>query len=136
MSEEGAPTPVAWTRLCAPLSLMSPSTAETIDRIVAASPLQAKYGTQLDRESAYEVLTERMSRAAEAEREAERQKEEEKADAAARRREETESRRSAPRRRTPSRPAPSALEQVLTSRTTQTVLRGVLEGIFSTRRRR
>ncbi|MDQ1514108.1 MAG: double-strand break repair helicase HerA and related ATPase, partial [Microbacteriaceae bacterium] len=27
MSEEGAPTPVAWTRLCAPLSLMSPSSA-------------------------------------------------------------------------------------------------------------
>ena len=139
MSEEGAPTPVAWTRLRAPLSLMSPSSGPAIDGIIAASPLQAKYGTPLDRQSAYEILTERMNRAAEAERETERQAAEAKqakADAAVRRREETESRAPAPRRRAAPRPAPSALEQVLTSRTTQTVLRGVLEGIFSTRRRR
>lgn len=43
MSERGAPTPVAWTRLRAPESLMDPAPAATAEAIVAASPLAAKY---------------------------------------------------------------------------------------------
>jgi len=57
LSEDGVPTPVAWTRLRAPQSLMAPAPPEEQQRIVAASPLQAEYGTPIDRDSAYERLT-------------------------------------------------------------------------------
>ena len=61
MNERGAPTPVAWTRLRAPESLMDPSTPETFAAVLAASPLQAKYGTAVDRESADETLTKKTA---------------------------------------------------------------------------
>ncbi|PWJ56114.1 hypothetical protein SAMN06264364_10189 [Quadrisphaera granulorum] len=57
LSENGVPTPVAWTRLRAPQSLMGPAPEAEQQRIVAASPLQAEYGTPIDRDSAYERLT-------------------------------------------------------------------------------
>ena len=61
LSERGAPTPVAWTRLRAPLSLMGPSDPGLIAGEVAASPLQAEYGTAVDRDSAYERLSARLA---------------------------------------------------------------------------
>ncbi|MFB9963488.1 helicase HerA-like domain-containing protein [Sinosporangium siamense] len=61
LSERGTPTPVAWTRLAAPESLMGPSSPDTVRRIVAASPLNTKYGEAVDRESAYEMLTTRLA---------------------------------------------------------------------------
>jgi hypothetical protein len=61
LSERGAPTPVAWTRLRAPQSLMAPAPAEAVSATVAASPLQAEYGQQLDRESAYERLQAKLA---------------------------------------------------------------------------
>ncbi|MBC3761599.1 helicase HerA-like domain-containing protein [Quadrisphaera oryzae] len=57
LSENGVPTPVAWTRLRAPQSLMAPAPEAEQQRIVAASSLQAEYGTPIDRDSAYERLT-------------------------------------------------------------------------------
>lgn len=60
MSERGAPTPVAWTRMRAPQSLMAPSDPSLVASTVAASPLQAEYGTAVDRESAYERLNARL----------------------------------------------------------------------------
>ncbi|WP_409484513.1 helicase HerA-like domain-containing protein [Arsenicicoccus dermatophilus] len=57
LSETGAPTPVAWTRMRAPQSLMGPSDPATLDQLVAASPLAGKYVQAQDRESAYEKLT-------------------------------------------------------------------------------
>ncbi|WP_298943996.1 helicase HerA-like domain-containing protein [uncultured Microbacterium sp.] len=71
MSEKGAPTPVAWTRLRAPEGLMSPTPDPDIERAVHASPLLAKYGTPIDRESAREILTAKMNAAAEVEAAAE-----------------------------------------------------------------
>jgi DNA helicase HerA-like ATPase len=61
LSETGAPTPVAWTRLRAPQSLMAPAPPDALDRAVAASPLNAEYGRQLDRESAYERLQAKLA---------------------------------------------------------------------------
>ncbi len=61
LSERGAPTPVAWTRLRAPLSLMGPSDPATMAAEVAASPLQKEYGTEVDRDSAYERLAARLA---------------------------------------------------------------------------
>jgi len=56
LSDKGAPTPVAWTRLRAPRGLMDPAPDAVIDAAIAASPQNATYGEVLDRESAYEKL--------------------------------------------------------------------------------
>ncbi len=56
LSETGAPTPVAWTRMRPPASLMAQLDPEQQKSLVAASPLLAEYGTALDRDSAYERL--------------------------------------------------------------------------------
>lgn len=63
LSENGAPTPVAWTRILAPTSLMAPTPETEMDRMVAASPLTEKYGQVIDRESAYELLNKRVEEA-------------------------------------------------------------------------
>ena len=60
MNERGAPTPVAWTRLRAPESLMAPSEAAAMQATVAASPRNAKYATVVDRESARELLAKKL----------------------------------------------------------------------------
>lgn len=43
MDPDGAPTPVAWTRLRAPQGSMDPAPPEVVQQIVAASPLAADY---------------------------------------------------------------------------------------------
>ena len=60
MNERGAPTPVAWTRLRAPESLMAPADPAAMDAAVASSPLHAKYARSVDRESAHEKLAARL----------------------------------------------------------------------------
>ncbi|MGW6748610.1 helicase HerA-like domain-containing protein [Streptomyces sp. NPDC055006] len=57
LSEKGAPTPVAATRLRAPESLMGPIDAAALDRAVKESVLYPRYANAVDRESAYEKLT-------------------------------------------------------------------------------
>ncbi|MEV8031335.1 helicase HerA-like domain-containing protein [Streptomyces sp. NPDC086182] len=57
LSEKGAPTPVAVTRLRAPRSLMGPLEAGALDQAVNDSPLYGRYAQAVDRESAYEKLT-------------------------------------------------------------------------------
>ncbi|MGQ4349982.1 helicase HerA-like domain-containing protein [Streptomyces sp. SAS_275] len=57
LSEKGAPTPVAATRLRAPRSLMGPVAPDALDRAVQTSPLHGRYAQAVDRESAYEKLT-------------------------------------------------------------------------------
>src|SRR5690349_3438417 len=75
MNEKGAPTPVAWTRLRAPQSLMAPASAEQQTAAVQASPNNAKYSQAIDRESAYEILAAKVQAGA-AQAEAEKQAEE------------------------------------------------------------
>jgi uncharacterized protein len=66
LSEKGAPTPVAWTRMRAPRSLMDTIGPEAIAAAAKASPLQAEYGQTIDRESAYERLNAKLQPPAEA----------------------------------------------------------------------
>jgi hypothetical protein len=66
MDPDGAPTPVAWTRMRAPESLMAPTPDEVLRPGIAASALMAKYGLLLDRDSAYEKLTRELQAGAEA----------------------------------------------------------------------
>ncbi|MFQ4148686.1 helicase HerA-like domain-containing protein [Arthrobacter sp. LAPM80] len=56
MNENGAPTPVALTRMRAPGSLMGPSTEDAIKAVIAGSALLPTYGTAVDPVSAYEKL--------------------------------------------------------------------------------
>lgn len=162
MNEKGAPSPVAWTRLRAPQALMSPTPDAAIDAAVAASPLQAKYGAAIDRESAHELLTAKMNAAAAAAQAAvdaearakadaelaeqqaavdrQRAKEEKAAQAEYDRiMKQTSGSRTTSRSTGTSRSRAkdaSVLEQVLGSKATRDVLTSVVEGIFGTRRRR
>ncbi|KRC52067.1 ATPase [Leifsonia sp. Root227] len=157
MGEKGAPTPVAWTRLRAPQGSMSPAPEAQIDATIAASPLLAKYGTAIDRDSAREMLTRKLDAAAAAAAEQERvieqakaavdaQKAADKAAAAqakAQKAADAEYERllkstgpTTRGRRTTSKPQPNILEQVLGSKATASILTGVVEGIFGTRKRR
>jgi DNA helicase HerA-like ATPase len=153
MSEKGAPTPVAWTRLRAPQGLMSPTPDAAIDAAVAASPLMPKYGTAIDRESAREILTARMNAAneaaaaedaalAKAKSDAEFAKQQaaiDKAKAAADRKAQAEYdrllKKTSGTTRTPRASQKSPLEQILGSKSTQTILGGVIRGMFGTGRR-
>ncbi|GAA5004227.1 hypothetical protein GCM10025734_42340 [Kitasatospora paranensis] len=64
LSETGAPTPVAATRLRAPQSLMGPLDAAALRAAVDGSALAPRYQDAIDRESAYEKLTARPPAAA------------------------------------------------------------------------
>ena len=65
LSERGSPTPVVWTRLAPPRSLMAAIGPEAVASAAMADPLWAKYGTEIDRESAREKLAARLAAAAE-----------------------------------------------------------------------
>src|SRR4029078_2513198 len=60
LSPRGIPTPLAATRLLPPDSLMAPIDQTTFQGLVAASPLNTKYGMPIDRDSAYERITARL----------------------------------------------------------------------------
>lgn len=61
LSEKGVPTPVAWTRMRAPRSLMDTIGSEAIAAAASGSALQAEYGQTIDRESAYERLAAKLA---------------------------------------------------------------------------
>ncbi|GAA1778391.1 helicase HerA-like domain-containing protein [Agromyces lapidis] len=153
MNEKGAPSPVAWTRLRAPQASMSPSADAAIDAAVAASPLMAKYGTAIDRESAHELLTKRMADAAAAADAAEAAEAKAKADAEyakmqakiqadaakADKKAQAEYDRLLKKTSGSSRSRSSqrsTLDQVLGSKTTQKVITQVLTGLFGMAKRR
>ena len=48
LSEKGAPTPVAWTRMRVPRSLMGAIGTDAITAAAKSSPLQAKYGQTIE----------------------------------------------------------------------------------------
>ncbi|WP_295836666.1 helicase HerA-like domain-containing protein [uncultured Microbacterium sp.] len=153
MSERGAPTPVAWTRIFAPRASMSPIPADAMAAAVSASPLFATYGTPIDRESAREVLGARMQAATEAKNAAERAKKDaadaaeyakqkaaiDKANAEAQKKAQREYERilkstAAPRGRSSTPPA--GLDGLLGRGATKSIVNGVIRGLFGNGRRR
>ncbi|MFD4433266.1 helicase HerA-like domain-containing protein [Nocardia sp. NPDC058497] len=64
LSEKGAPTPVAWTKIAPPRSLMDTIGDDRIKSKALSSALQGKYGQSIDRESAYEMLLASVAAAA------------------------------------------------------------------------
>ena len=129
LSEKGAPTPVAWTRMRAPESLMDPSPDALVDQTVAASSLASKYATATDRESAAEMLAAKEAAAAQAAPPADAPK---------------PASESTPRPGREPKPEPGIVEQVVKSsafrsalRSAGTVLgREITRSVFGTSRRR
>ena len=81
LNEKGIPTPLAATMMRAPMSRMDVLTDVEIAEINAKSKLVKKYAEAIDRESAYEMLTQKIEAAnqqAEVEAEAETKQEERK----------------------------------------------------------
>lgn len=128
MSETGAPTPVAWTRLRAPQGLMAPTPTAQIDAAVAASPLMAKYGTAVDPESAKEILEAKQAAAQQEGEAATAADEQAKAQA--------EADKQAAQQAKQGGGAADTLNQVLNSKTTQTAVNSVIRGIFGNGKRR
>ena len=63
LSERGAPTPVVWTKLRPPTSLMAAIPTEAVDVAAKASTLWARYAEEVDRESARERLDAKVAAA-------------------------------------------------------------------------
>lgn len=81
LNEKGIPTPLAATLLRAPMSRMDILTDAEINSINANSKLVKKYGQEVDRDSAYEMLTKKISSAEQQAAESVRQQEEAKTSA-------------------------------------------------------
>ena len=128
MNERGAPTPVAWTRLRAPESLMGPADAAAMDAAVKASPGWATYSEVVDRESASETLAARMTAGAEKAAQEDAAKEAAKSGPTA----------PAPKPKA-AKPQESAFEKVVKSKTFQyavsTAAREAVRGMFKVGRR-
>lgn len=128
LNEKGIPTPLVHTMLRAPESRMDVLTPGEIDAIVDNSPLVKKYNQQIDRDSAHEILAEKIEAAHEADRQEELKAQRESA------RKTTSSRRG--------RQEKSTLEKVMSNTTTRQIgrtlarelARGLL-GILGGRRR-
>ncbi len=94
LNEKGIPTPLARTMLRAPMSRMDVLTDQELKDLLKTSKLIPKYNEVIDRESAYEMLTEKIETANKEEAREKAQKEKEAA------RKSTSSRRSSSGRRT------------------------------------
>ncbi len=78
LNEKGIPTPLARTMLRAPMSRMDVLTEKEIKQVIDNSKLVPKYNETLDRESAYEMLNEKIEEINKEKTEEARRKEEEK----------------------------------------------------------
>jgi DNA helicase HerA-like ATPase len=73
LNEKGVPTPLVATMMRAPMSRMDILTSDEIEAINSKSKLVKKYSEEIDRESAYEILTKKIEDAAQAAAEQEEQ---------------------------------------------------------------
>jgi len=79
LNEKGIPTPLVRTLLRAPISRMDTLSGLELKGLIASSTLAEKYNKEVDRESAYEILTTKMERAAKEEKQKELREQQEKA---------------------------------------------------------
>ena len=109
LNEKGIPTPLARTMLRAPMSRMDILTSSELSTLIGNSKIAKKYNEEIDRESAYEILNEKIDKATKIEEE--EKKREEKAKS---------SRRSTSTRRS------TRMNPVLKVVTSATFIRGIL----------
>ncbi|WP_456441660.1 helicase HerA-like domain-containing protein [Psychroserpens sp.] len=116
LNEKGIPTPLARTMLRAPMSRMDILSSGELTDLISNSKLAKKYNEELDRESAYEILNEKIEKANKIEAEAKKKKEVAK----------TTRRRSTSRRSTRMNP----IVKVLTSATFIRSVFGILKKVM------
>ena len=127
LNEKGIPSPLVHTLLRAPQSRMDVLSKREINDILEESKLIDKYNEVIDRESAYEILGEKIAEAQKAEHQEELKKQKEKAA------------RSSSRSR---RQEKGMIEKAMSSSVGKTVVREITRGLLgalgikSTRRRR
>ncbi|UJH66629.1 helicase HerA-like domain-containing protein [Allomuricauda sp. SCSIO 65647] len=107
LDEKGRPTPLAATMLRAPMSRMDVLTNAELKEAIGKSKLIKKYNDTIDRESAYEILNEKIEKAQE---EAEKEK----------------ARKTTARRTTSTRRRSTRMNPVVKVLTSATFIRGVL----------
>jgi DNA helicase HerA-like ATPase len=122
LNEDGVPTPLAWTMLRAPRSRMDVLNDAEIGEKVRKSRLVKKYEEDIDRESAYEILLDKIEEAQEAEKQEELKRQQEELERR------SEERRT--RRRSSGRQEKSRLEEIANSTTGRMVIREVTRGIL------
>jgi DNA helicase HerA-like ATPase len=146
MDPDGAPTPVAWTRMIAPRSLMAPTPEDVLRPGVAMSALMTKYGQAIDRDSAQEMLARKLEQGAAAaqqeQEQAERVKQQDEADKQAAK-EQAAAERQQPRASQPrasSRQPKGTFEQIVSSPLVKSFAgqagREIIRGLFGSARRR
>lgn len=106
LNEKGIPTPLAHTMMIAPRTRMDIITKEELDANVKASNLAKKYNEEIDRDSAFEILSEKLKQ-----KTAEENQEETKP-------------------ATTKKAEKSDFEKILESKTTQVILKEVTRGIL------
>jgi len=130
LNEKGIPTPLAATMMRAPRSRMDVLEPGEINAIIGSSRLVKKYGQDIDRESAYELLNAKIEEFEEEEKQEEFRKEQEKArkelEKARQRREKS---RTSTRRRKP-KEEESVLEEIMDSQVGKTVARELTRGLL------
>ncbi|WP_299111616.1 helicase HerA-like domain-containing protein [uncultured Winogradskyella sp.] len=119
LDEKGKPTPLAATMMRAPMSRMDVLTESELSSLLAQSQLAKKYNKEIDRESAYEMLNEKIKQA-----EAEEVKQKAKEEKEALKRAESKRKTSTSRRKS------TRMNPIVKVLTSATVIRGVL-GILS-----
>lgn len=110
LSEKGIPTPLARTMLRAPMSRMDILSPSELTTLIGNSKIARKYNEEIDRESAYEILNEKIERANKIEAEEKEREEKEKKS----------------RKRTSSSRRSTRMNPVLKVVTSATFIRGVL----------
>ena len=110
LNEKGIPTPLARTMLRAPMSRMDILTPGELTTLIGNSRIAKKYNEEIDRESAYEILQDKIERANEIEAKEKEREEKEK----------TSRSRSTTRRRS------TRMNPLLKVVTSATFIRGVL----------
>ena len=132
LGHKGVPSMVQQTLIRPPYSRIGPASAEERNKVRAASPVATNYDKSVDRQSAYEILTERTGRKMKEDQAAREAEEREKADIKAEREAEREARRSSGGRRRQSTGealAKSAARSIGTSLGRQ-IVRGILGAIL------
>jgi len=76
LNEKGIPTPLACTMMRAPMSRMDILTDNELKQLIGNSRIYHKYNDVIDRESAYEILSEKIEKIVEREEEESRKQEE------------------------------------------------------------
>ncbi|MBK6729456.1 MAG: DUF853 family protein [Bacteroidetes bacterium] len=124
LNEKGIPTPLAHTLLVAPQSRMDVLSETEIQTLNNSSMLIRKYNEEIDRESAYEILNDKINRSQQLAKEDTEREEQRK---------ENDRKEPAPHKGG-RRNQKSAVERVVTSSAFNTVLRGVFNMLVKKKR--